>query len=414
MRSTDNIENKLNEFNININTEKDRDILEEILDVQSNSNQVSGLVSNNIWRTIMRNKSTSFKAVATIFIAVCLTMLLISEPRKAWAIEETIEALKKYNAAYISGTYLEPTGVYHGIEMWMQNDGNDPQTNKVLVKLDNGMTVWTKDKSTYTYFPEAEAVYYENAITTGFSHWIGPEFYKLLSTLKDCETTYNYDPATRQEYATLSGSIKDVSGDQTFEVEFDVSSKLMTSIKKWNNARRKGKPEFYASEIKYYKQLPDSTFEVKLPANITYYEKQISIPQENLTDLGNPKYGMPIDGLTKNEAAKTILDKLYTAILEDDLSTIRKLVPHTSKWSDDSLRKILKIGFENQGAEILEIGDIIQESSSPLGPIAVVPVKSKRLDRSIWQDKVIIQFRNINGKESCVIHGPHGLPVRLE
>ena len=64
--------------------------------------------------------------------------------------------------------------------------------------------------------------------------------------------------------------------------------------------------------------------------------------------------------------------------------------------------------------EDLEIGKISKESSTRLGPIVVVPVLTKRKNETIWQDKFVIQFRDIDEKTSCVVNGPYGLSVQLE
>ena len=410
MRSTDKIDNITDNFNVNINTERDQAILDEILQVQVNSIDNAVSFSTNIWRLIMENKSTSFKAAATILIAVCTLLLFLGDPAEAWAIEKTIEALKKYNAAYLSGTCQIEGNANCEFEMWMRNNGTNTETSNVLVKLDNGMLVWTEDNSTYSFIPANNTVYFEKAITTGFSHWIGPELLTILSNLNDSKTIYNFDPESNREYAVLTGGIIDATGTKSFQVEFDTESKLMTSIKQWSNLHRMGKPDFHIAIIRYYKQLPDSTFEVKLPDSVVYFEKKVSIPQENIKTMSNPHDGISIEGLTREQACKKIISELYNAARENNLKMVRKLAPVTAPWTDEALKNILKIGTERQ---VIEIGDIIQEGTSPLGPIVVVPVTKERKDGSIWRDQLIVQFRNIDGNESCVVHGPHGLPVRI-
>jgi hypothetical protein len=287
-------------------------------------------------------------------------------------------------------------------------------SSDALIKLDDGIMQWTKDNSTYTYVPDQNTILYEDAVTLGISHWLGPELFKLLMTLKDTKTTYVRDPATGRKLAILSASLTDAVGPKSFQIEFDVETKLPTSIKNWDNLRRKGRPTFSTTKIRYFEQLSDSTFSVETPADAKYIEKPIFIPEANLDILSNPDCGISAEGLTKEQACQKILSQLFNAVIEGDLKLIRNLVPLSSLWNEESLKNILRIGQTDEIVEVLQIGKISKENSSRLGPIAVVPITTKRRDETIWQDKFVIQFRNIADRTSCVVHGPYGLPIQLE
>ncbi len=415
MRSADNIEKQINKFNLDINADKDRQILNELLQAQENANRSSDRPSRfSLRRMIMQNKKFSLTTAATVIIAVLLTITFLGKTPQAWAIEETIKALKQYNGAYLSGVCPGQTGSSVGFELWVRTNDTGTSTKNVLVKLDDGLMVWTKDNATYAYLPDQNTVLYEDAVTTGFSHFLGPELFELLSSIKDARTTYGYDSATGRKRAMLSGGMTDVSGAKFLQVEFDVDSKLVVSIKQWDNLRPQGTPTFHAFTIRYFEQLPDSTFEVHIPDGVTYIEKPVTIPEANLKILSNPRYGISSEGLTKEQASREILEQLYNAILDGDLKRIRNLAPVTESWPDDLLKNLLHIEHNNEIVQVLEIGGISRESASSLGPIVVVPVTTKRKDGTVWLANCIIQFRQIDGEASCVVHGPQGLPVQLE
>jgi hypothetical protein len=366
------------------------------------------------WRTIVENKKIKLAIAAIVIFAVVLSTTFFEKTNQAWAIEETIEAIKKYKGAYLSGLCPGEKGSLVGFEIWIRTNDARISSTDALMKLDDGIMQWTKDNSTYTYIPGQNIILYEDAVTVGITHWLGPELFKLLRTLKDAKTTYGIDPATGREHAILSASLTDATGQKSFQVEFDVDTKLPVSIRNWDNLHKKGRATFSATKIRYFEQLPDSTFAVKTPVDAKYVEKPIIIPEVNLEILSNPKYGISAEGLTKEQACRIILEKLFNTVIEGDLKLIRNLVPVSRSWSAESLKNILRIGQDDEIVEVLQIGKISKESSSRLGPIVVVPIVTKRKDETIWQDKFVIQFRDIAEKTSCVVHGPYGLPVQLE
>jgi hypothetical protein len=366
------------------------------------------------WIIIMKNKKIKLAIAVIIIFAVVLSTTFFKKTNQAWALEQTIETLKKYKGAYLSGLCPGENGSLVGFEIWVRTNDAGTSSSDALIKSDDGAMQWTKDNSTYTYFPGQNIVLYEDAVTVGISNWLDPELLKLLKTLKDAKTIYANDPATGRELAILSGSFTDGAGPKSFQVEFDVETKLPVSLKNWDNLRRKGSPTFSATKIRYFEQLPDSTFAVETPADAKYVEKQITIPDANLEILSTPSCGISAEGLTKEQACRKILDKLFSAVIKGNLKVIKILVPVTNTWSDESLKNILRIGQDDEIIEVLKIGNISKESSTRLGPMVALPVITKRKNETIWQDKLIIQFRDIGEKTSCVVHGPYGLPVQLE
>jgi len=336
-----------------------------------------------VWRIIMENKKIKLAIAATVIIAVILSTTFFDKTNQAWAIEQTIETLKKYKGAYLAGLCPSVKNVLVGFEMWFRTNDTGISSTDALIKLDDGVMQWTKDNSTYTYIPGQNTILYEDAVTLGISHWLGPELFKLLMTLKDAKTTYARDPATGREHAILSGGLTDAAGPKSFQVEFDVETKLPVSLKTWDNLHKKGKATFSATKIRYFKQLEDSVFVVDVPANARYVEKPIIIPEANLEILSNLKYGISAQGLTKEQACRRILEKLFNAVIEGDLKIIRNLIPVSRSWSEESLKNILRIGQDDGIVEVLQIGKISIESTTRLGPIVVVPVVTKRKDETI-------------------------------
>ena len=64
--------------------------------------------------------------------------------------------------------------------------------------------------------------------------------------------------------------------------------------------------------------------------------------------------------------------------------------------------------------EIVKIGQIRRTGHSPLGPVAAVPTVVRLKNGKKIEEQMIVQFRQVGGAWSCVVHGPYGLPREIE
>jgi hypothetical protein len=206
-----------------------------------------------------------------------------------------------------------------------------------------------------------------------------------------------------------------VAGQISWSVEFDRETKLPVALKQWQNPRRSGAPAVSAVRITYYRELPDGALKVDVPPGATYRQKPIVLPDGNLERMNDPAQGISAEGMTRAEAARKILEQAHQAIMGGDLASIRRLCPLTVAWSDEMLRAFLVHEEEEEKrlVQIVEIGGIVREGSSRVGPFVVVPVRVRTKDGKLWDQKHIVQFRLIGGRESCVVYGPYGMTSKV-
>jgi hypothetical protein len=368
----------------------------------------------DIWRIIMKSGITKLAAAAVILI-VALYILVGNSGPTAWAIEQTIEALKGYGAVHMVGTVMDEYGVEKGCEVWMRANKTKTSSKDTIIHITNGVILWVEDGSTYTYVPQNNTVYYENAITSGMAQWPGPILFKLLAGAEDVETIRGIDPTTgRQQVTLLCGFISSL-GTMSHSVTFDVESKLPVEMAMWTNLDHRGAPAFRAWKITYFEDLPDSIFAVEYPRDARFVEKEMTIPETNVGLLSDPGDGISTEGLSKEDAARLILRQVYQAVIDEKFDDFRKLCPTVSTWSDEFLRHLVHSREPNERVvEVVKIGSICKEGYSKLGPIVAVPCVVKTEAGTMREDKMIVQFRNIGGKPSCVLHGPYGLPREIE
>jgi len=237
----------------------------------------------------------------------------------------------------------------------------------------------------------------------------------MFSKADNTEIIRGKDPATGRERVTMICSMIDTNGPQSWMIEFDLVTKLPVAFKHWQNLDRSGQPAFEAFKITYYEKLPNSFFEVNIPGNPTYTEKPLTIPDENVSALSNPRDGISTEGLSQQEAAEKAIRITYQAVIDQDLDQLKSICPLCRNWNDEFLRKIVfKPDKDDRIVEIVKIGKILKTGHSKLGTIAAVPAVLKLQNGKKVEEKMIIQFRQLGGKSTCVVHGPYGLPRKID
>ncbi|MBN1392786.1 MAG: hypothetical protein JW947_08300 [Sedimentisphaerales bacterium] len=368
----------------------------------------------NIWRTIMKSRISKL-AVAAAVLIVALYILIGNSAPTAWAIEQTIEALQSYGAVHMVGTVTDEYGAEKGYEAWMRANKSKTLSKDVIVRITSGVVLWVEDGSTYVYIPQNNTVYFENAVTSGMSQWPGPSLFKMLAGFDDVQTIRGKDPATGREQVTLLCSLISSLGPMSHSFQFDVETKLPVTMTVWNNLDRRGAPSFRAAKITYYEDLPDSLFAVDYPKDAKFVEKELTITESNVGLLADPKYGISTEGLSKEEAACLIIRQTYQAVIDEKLDDFRKLCPTVSSWSDEFLRHLIHSSEPHERVvELVKIDPICKEGFTRLGPIVAVPCIVKTKAGTMREEKMVVQFRNIGGKPSCVLHGPYGLSREIE
>ena len=408
MESSEKIENLIKDMPINTNPKKDKEVLDDVMNAMEESKNEPS-IKIRTWRVIMQKRITKFSSAAAVLM-ILIYVLFGNSGRTAWAFEQAIEAVKNYKGVYMEGTL--PDGSF---ECWVRSDDTGIQSKDFVAKTSNGIIAWVKEGSTFAYIPQENTVYYENAVTSGFSQWLGPELLEMLANMKSTRVLYGRDPETGRQRVTVMSSLLDATGPKSFLIEFDSETKLAVSMKQWNNMDMSGRPEFSATRIIYYKDMTDGLFEVDIPATAKYVEKPLTIPEENIGLLSNPNDGISTEGLSEQEACEKILTDMWDAIKVGDIDTIKRLCPVCANLDDEFVRQfIIRTGKDNQIVELVSIGKISKEGQTKLGTIVAVPIISKCNDGTKIEDKMIVQFRNFAGGPSCVVHGSYGISQQVK
>jgi hypothetical protein len=148
---------------------------------------------------------------------------------------------------------------------------------------------------------------------------------------------------------------------------------------------------------------------------VKYVEKELKIPDENIGILSNPRDGVWVEGLTEQEAAEKAVRALCQAVIDQDMNALKNSTPVCQSFGEEFLQSvILRTGKDDRIVEVVRIGKIFHAGRTKLGPIVALPVVCRRHNGAKLEQPMIVQFHQIGGKPSCVVHGPYGLPHEIE
>jgi len=402
-----------------------RDRLEqELIAAMSRQSQQKGTPST-IWRTIMRTRITKLTAAAAVIIIAALGIIFFEKSAKpAWAVEQTIEAMKRFNAIHLSGTmrmsrkHLEEgfnSEIVGAIfkdgqipfEIWAQVNEQGTKSGNIKIEGANGMIGIADENETQIYIPKTNTIYVQQGSHIMINPWPSYDFLTKQKEAEDWKVLYGKDADTGRNRIFATCHSTENGRGKSWWFEFDEETKLLVRFKQWENEYRRGEPEFDTQKIVYYEELPDEMFELEAPEDAKIFEGLLPLVSK-FDKLNDPQYGVSTEGLTKYEACKKILEQFWQATINHDLVRIRELVPVTADWKDEVLIRNLGLNDKDDIVELLEIGQPSNEGTSDIGPVVIVPSIIKCKDGKTREIKLIIQFRLIDGKSSCVIYANSG------
>jgi len=291
MKSADKIKQLFKKAGLSINSETDEQVFADVLRARQKIRENVPAVPEK-WRIIMKSPLVKLAAAAVLVIACLTGVFMFSQTSGvAWAIEQSIEALSKYNAVLVEGSesFLDEEGKLQmrDTKMWAVANEDQTRVKKERHEVDGVPTIVTNGQETWRYDPQTNTVIKNLPYGTP-EGWIGGRFLEQLRAFQESglmnhwEVTYGKDPVSSKQRAflTVAWLDKRYNGPRSMWFEFDVESKLVVGMKQWENANWEGPPRIVSEKITYYESLPDELFEFEIPDGVTVIEHQV-IPQSD-------------------------------------------------------------------------------------------------------------------------------------
>lgn len=351
--------------------------------------------------------SLAAASLAGAVACVAAVVLLVESPRPAWALEQSIEALRAFRGLHVQGT-VEGAAE---LDMWIRMDGDPAELRELHARVGE-MTIRVADNRTYYHARGTRVAWVDDAPTAGFHPLPGPELLEFVRAAGFRELSRGVDSKTGHERVAIETSLTTGSGMQSAVLEFDTTTKLMVGLRQWSNLGRAGKPTFEATRIVYFADVPDGELP-DLPRDLELRERPLEIREELLGLVAGPHLGLPARGPADAESAVRLVREVFAAVGARDWARFRMLVPVAAGWNEAAL-EALCVGprVETRFAELVEVGTPVPRGSSRLGPLLVVPTRIRRNDGRLYDQKFIVQFRGPADAPSCVLYGTFGSPYR--
>jgi outer membrane lipoprotein-sorting protein len=234
-----------------------------------------------IWRMIMKSKTTKFAAAAVVIAVVVLSISLWDKSiPAAYAIEQTIEAFEKVNSVYVEYTSREK-GTLLTAKIWARR-GSDGKffLGDFRQESSHGDTIVANEKEnlTYCYYPSTKKVYIYEGLTVTIGSFLDINFFSYLQEeMKDLKMEYGKDKVTGKEIVSLSFKSPEKyhrSVSKCGVIIFDLESKLPYRMKLWDNPDFKGEPCLEWTSIGYNPKLSEDTFKFEIPEDAKVIKDQ--------------------------------------------------------------------------------------------------------------------------------------------
>jgi len=291
MRSAQDIEKLVSKIDATLDPALDQRISHDMLSAQEQKRRGSSTArQHSNWRMLMKSTGTRFAAAGIIILGLICINVFIGKP--AWAIEQTVQALKKIQTISIEGTtvYYDSAGApeYVPFKCWVKlrdKDGN------VLLRMESSReTVVVQGEQAYFHRSGTNRV----KILKGkaidnlrfwyrvmeLSPWLSG---KMLLTLRPLANDWREEQGvhgrTDRDCVFVNCNYEDFAS--SFWFVFDIESKLIVEAKHWGNTYYEDPMSSHAMSFVYNDELPDDTFDFPLQDGMeVVYQKDIDQEEE--------------------------------------------------------------------------------------------------------------------------------------
>ncbi|MEA3226112.1 MAG: hypothetical protein U9Q07_09190 [Planctomycetota bacterium] len=286
MKPADDIRHFFKNAELGINSDADEKVFEDVLGARQETAENVPAVPE-IWRIIMKSPLTKIAAAVILIVACLIGVFMFNRTSGvAWAIEQSIEALSKYNAVVVEGLDSERTWREDGgterkpFKSWAVANKDQTMVEKYRHETEGIPIITTNGQKTWRYDLQTNTVRIENQPYRASECWFGSRFLEQLKAFRESvvfthwQESYGKDPSTGKQRISLKIAwlTERFNGPRSMVIEFDVENKLLVSFRQWENAKWEGPATLVAEKITYYESLPDELFEFEIPDGATVIE----------------------------------------------------------------------------------------------------------------------------------------------
>ena len=220
-----------------------------------------------LWSDIMKSKIAKLAAAAVIIIIAAFGITLLEKSATpAWAIEQTIEAVREFDSLYLHGFVFG----FGEFEAWARPSTDRSRSGDCRFQTAEGsFNLALEDENiTYRYEAGKNLFIIESGITCMINPWLSSDFIeKIREQSEDWQEEYGKDNLTGRDSVFIKATFpqSNVSG-QCYWLQIDLESSLPVRAKVWENVNFEGPAHFDIKRIIYNPDIPAGTFSVETPS----------------------------------------------------------------------------------------------------------------------------------------------------
>jgi hypothetical protein len=335
MKSLNDIEKTVKEFNVQPASETKSRVLTRAMSIQNQRRRVFGA---NTWRFLMTRKPAAFAAAAVLMAAVILGINALTVT-PAWAIEQTIEALRDIRGIYFAGTANYPGRPAEHIEIWTRPHSQNAAVSGDfrLHEGDSHVSIASESQNTtwvYTKNDEQSVVYVTEGLNRHCQPFTTADLFDLLRQhATDWKEDYRRDPETGRDSVFVTCKGFPVNTAPYWRLEFDLKTKFPVRAGVWYNSDYSGLPHFEFTTIIYNPQMPDDLFKFAIPQEA----KVIECGKIRRLIDEVPDYGIYVEGLSTEEACIKVAREYWQAVADRNASALSRIRPLVTQAEWDGI-----------------------------------------------------------------------------
>ena len=398
MRTVKDIKQSVRELKVESSEQIHGRILDKLLRTLDKSKKQTAELQPAVWRMIiMKRPLTKIAAAAAIILIAVLGVTFLDKAvTPAWAIEQTIEALKKVLTVHIVGQDWDG----NPFESWIKTNPETGESDYVCIdqtpygskisSTPEGSCIWDKNgnivRKTNKILASFDARFecmFEDLVKKIESGSIGKDEWVKIYTDKDHNSG--------EDVIAIWAMTK----TQDFKIYIDPDTKLPTRMY-FDRADNTAQILKIADYIYYNEQVPDGIFDFEVP-------KECFEPED--TPLFDPNNGMDTAGLTQEAASIKAAEEYWKAIISSDWEYVHKLRPlYSAEFWKSSYSK-------NPPIEIIKIGDpYTKRGCSGL----LVPCIVRFQNSKVLEIVLVVQHQKVGEHSFCVIPATWGQATEIK
>ena len=213
-------------------------------------------------------------AAIAVVIAVSITVVeRLTQP--AWAVEQTIEAIERFEAVYGAGILSLDGKTEVQAECWARPNSDGTRSGDMRMQTRSGYCVVANEArdTTHTHDPVRNTVTIQGGDGLYCRPWINGDYFRRMK--KACEQwheEYATDVSTGRRCVIVKA--RNLHDGQSYEFHFDLQTKLPIRGKVWHNSDFAGSPYFDVEELVYNPPLPEGIFDFQIPPGATVVDEK--------------------------------------------------------------------------------------------------------------------------------------------